>query len=113
MYRLIKFLKEERGIDIEEYQIFVSFINLYIFVIIITKNKKIVKKLIYLILLAIPLMFSSCEKQKYCAQCYENISGYQASDFCGESDEIDEYIQELNSQSYFSVEIKNNLVFIP
>ena len=39
------------------------------------------KKLIYLIL-AIPLllMFSSCEKQKYCAQCYENISGYQAKE---------------------------------
>ena len=57
------------------------------------------KKLIYLIL-AIPLllMFSSCEKQKYCAQCYENISGYQASDFCGDSDEVDEYIEELNSQ---------------
>jgi hypothetical protein len=51
-----------------------------------------------LLILFIAFGFSSCEKQKYCAQCYENISGYQASDFCGESDEVDAYIQELNTQ---------------
>ena len=51
-----------------------------------------------LLILFFAFGFSSCEKQNYCAQCYENISGYQATDFCGESDEVDQYIQELNNQ---------------
>ena len=57
------------------------------------------KKSIYSasILLTIFLVFglSSCTKQQYCAQCYESVSGYQADDFCGESDEVDTYIEEL------------------
>ena len=59
--------------------------------------KKIKFSITTLILALFIFGFSSCEKQKYCAICYENISGYQASDFCGESDEVDDYIQELTS----------------
>ena len=64
--------------------------------------KNLIKKLNYLefIFLIIFLSFglSSCTKQRYCAQCYENISGYQASDFCGESGEVDIYIEELKEE---------------
>ena len=57
--------------------------------------KKLNTVLFILIIVFITLGFSSCERQKYCAQCYENSTGYQASDFCGESDEVDEYIQDF------------------
>ncbi len=60
--------------------------------------KKLNLSVFTLLILFIAFGLSSCTKQKYCAQCYENISGYQASDFCGESDEVDDYIQELNTQ---------------
>lgn len=60
--------------------------------------KKLKLPIFTLVILFIAFGLSSCTKQKYCAQCYENISGYQASDFCGESDEVDDYIQELNIQ---------------
>ena len=63
-----------------------------------TKMEKGKISLFTLLILFLGFGFSSCEKQKYCAQCYENVSSYQASDFCGESDEVDEYIQELTSQ---------------
>ena len=54
---------------------------------------------IFTCVIIITFGLSSCEKEeKYCAECYENNSGYQASDFCGESDEVDYYIQELISQ---------------
>ena len=49
--------------------------------------------------------FSSCEKQKYCAQCYENTSGYQASDYCGTSDKVDTYIEELTYNSAYPNQI--------
>ena len=55
------------------------------------------KLLFGLFLFSILITLTSCEKQKYCAECYESISGYWASDFCGESDEVDDYIQELTS----------------
>jgi hypothetical protein len=60
--------------------------------------KKLNLSVFTLLILFVAFGLSSCAKQKYCAQCYENISGYQASDFCGESDEVDDYIQELNLQ---------------
>jgi|TARA_B110000908_G_C10206173_1_gene427832 hypothetical protein len=59
--------------------------------------KKSILSVYTLLVLFVAFGLSSCQKQKYCAQCYENISGYQASDFCGESDEVDDYIRELNS----------------
>jgi hypothetical protein len=59
--------------------------------------KKSILSVYTLLVLFVAFGLSSCQKQKYCAQCYENISGYQASDFCGESDDVDDYIQELNS----------------
>ena len=53
---------------------------------------------IFTCVIIITFGLSSCEKEeKYCAECYENNSGYQASDFCGESDEVDNWIQELTS----------------
>ena len=57
---------------------------------------------IFTFVIIITFGLSSCEKEEeieltYCAECYENNSGYQASDFCGESDEVDNWIQELTS----------------
>ena len=45
------------------------------------------------------IAFSSCEKQQYCASCYESISGYQATDYCNTSESVDVYIDELYSES--------------
>ena len=59
--------------------------------------KKLTLSVFTLLVLFVAFGLSSCTKQKYCAQCYENLSGYYASDFCGESDEVDDYIQELTS----------------
>jgi len=59
--------------------------------------KKSILSISTLLVLFLAFGLSSCQKQKYCAQCYENISGYQASDFCDESDAVDDYIQELTS----------------
>jgi hypothetical protein len=54
---------------------------------------------IFTCVIIITFGLSSCEKEeKYCAECYENNSGYQSIDFCGESAEVDYYIQELISQ---------------
>ena len=53
---------------------------------------------IFTCVIIITFGLSSCEKEeKYCAECYENNSGYQSIDFCGESEEVDNYIQELTS----------------
>ena len=49
------------------------------------------------LLLFVIVGLTSCQKQKYCADCYEAVSDYHASDFCGTSDEVDTYIQELTS----------------
>ena len=35
------------------------------------------------LLFSLLLFFVSCEEQTYCAQCYEENSGYQADDYCG------------------------------
>ena len=43
------------------------------------------------------IVFSSCEKKQYCASCYESNSGYQATDFCSDSESVDAYIDELYS----------------
>ena len=43
------------------------------------------------------IVFSSCQKKQYCASCYEAISGYQATDYCGDSESVDVYIDELYS----------------
>ena len=43
-------------------------------------------------------LLSSCEKANYCAQCVEINTGYNATDFCGESQEVDDYINDLTSQ---------------
>jgi len=44
------------------------------------------------------LAFSSCaEEKRYCAECYEYNSGVWASDFCGTSEEVDTYIEELGA----------------
>ena len=54
---------------------------------------------IFTCVIIITFGLSSCEKEeKYCAEYYENNSGYQSIDFCGESAEVDYYIQELISQ---------------
>ena len=54
----------------------------------------------YLFLIGIAgLFFTSCVKKQYCASCYESISGYQAVDFCNESESVDTYIDELYSVS--------------
>ena len=45
------------------------------------------------------IAFSSCEKQQYCASCYESISGYQATDYCNTSESVDDYIDGLYSES--------------
>jgi hypothetical protein len=56
------------------------------------------KKILFV--LGISLFFlSSCEKTQYCASCYEYDSGYQASDFCGDSESVDVYIEELEYNS--------------
>ena len=46
----------------------------------------------------IVFILSSCEKANYCAQCVEINTGYNATDFCGESQEVDDYINDLTSQ---------------
>lgn len=53
-----------------------------------------------LLVLACLIIFilSSCEKANYCAQCVEINTGYNATDFCGESQEVDDYISDLTSQ---------------
>jgi len=62
----------------------------------------VIKKFNYLeftfLIILLSFGLSSCTKQRYCAQCYENISGYQATDFCGESGEVDIYIEELKEE---------------
>tara|TARA_B100001250_G_scaffold326641_1_gene290669 strand:+ start:107 stop:325 length:219 start_codon:yes stop_codon:yes gene_type:complete len=52
----------------------------------------------YLIFILIMFVFVACEEARYCAQCYENNTGYTPPAFCGESDEVDDYINELTSQ---------------
>ena len=43
-------------------------------------------------------ILSACTADKrYCAECYEYTSGYWASDYCGTSEEVDTYIQELGA----------------
>ena len=61
--------------------------------------KKLNLSVFTLLILFVAFGFSSCTKQKYCAQCYENISGYQANDYCGTSDQVDTYMDELNNGS--------------
>ena len=60
------------------------------------------KKSIYsvsvLLTIFLVLGLSSCKKKQYCAQCSESISGVQAADYCGDSDNVDGYIQELYDQ---------------
>ena len=60
------------------------------------------KKSIYflsvLLTIVLVLNLSSCTKKQYWAQCSESISGVQAADYCGESDAVDAYIQELYDQ---------------
>lgn len=53
-----------------------------------------------LLVLACLIIFilSSCEKVNYCAQCIEINTGYNATDFCGESQEVDDYISDLTLQ---------------
>ena len=52
------------------------------------------------VILFIVFGFTSCKKKKYCAECYEYNSGYYATDFCGETDEVDDYMSELTTQGY-------------
>ncbi|MDA0682385.1 MAG: hypothetical protein O2781_03425 [Bacteroidetes bacterium] len=57
---------------------------------------------IFTCVIIITFGLSSCEKEEeieltYCAECYEINSGYQNNVFCGESEEVDNYIQELTS----------------
>ena len=49
------------------------------------------------LLFSLLLFFVSCEEQTYCAQCYEENSGYQADDYCGSNQDVDSYVNELIS----------------
>ena len=40
---------------------------------------------------------TSCEEQRYCAQCLEVNTGYYADEYCGTSIAVDAYIEELES----------------
>lgn len=59
--------------------------------------KKLKSSILISSFLFIAFGLSSCEKQRYCAECYEYNSSYWASDYCGETEEVDEYIQELTT----------------
>ena len=56
------------------------------------------KRKILFFLSLIVIILSSCEKANYCAQCVEINTGFNATDFCGESQEVDDYINDLTSQ---------------
>tara|TARA_B100000927_G_scaffold92273_1_gene74591 strand:- start:952 stop:1170 length:219 start_codon:yes stop_codon:yes gene_type:complete len=56
------------------------------------------KRKVLFFLCLIVIILSSCEKANYCAQCVEINTGYNATDFCGESQEVDDYINDLTSQ---------------
>ena len=51
------------------------------------------KKLLFLS--SFLFILSSCSKKQYCAQCYESNAEYTATDFCGDADAVDAYIDEL------------------
>ena len=53
-----------------------------------------------LFLLSIMISLTSCEKQQYCASCYESYSGYTADDFCGDSESVDAYIEDLEGTTF-------------
>tara|TARA_B100001059_G_C17648570_1_gene483180 strand:- start:463 stop:699 length:237 start_codon:yes stop_codon:yes gene_type:complete len=50
---------------------------------------------------SIIISLTSCEKQQYCASCYENYSGYLADDFCGDNASVDSYIDEMESTTSY------------
>jgi hypothetical protein len=58
---------------------------------------KTIKNIIFLS--TVLIILSSCEKKQYCASCYESDSGYQAVDFCSDSESVDVYIDELYSNN--------------
>ena len=47
-------------------------------------------------MLCLAFTFTSCDRE-YCASCRELNTGYVPEDFCGDEDEVDTYINELNS----------------
>ena len=56
------------------------------------------KRKVLFVLCLIVFILSSCEKANYCAQCVEINTGYNTTDFCGESQEVDDYINDLTSR---------------
>tara|TARA_B100000767_G_C19690445_1_gene503770 strand:+ start:675 stop:875 length:201 start_codon:yes stop_codon:yes gene_type:complete len=55
------------------------------------------KKILFISSLLL-FVLSSCSKQQYCAQC--STPDYIADDFCGNTDEVDDYIESLYSNDF-------------
>ena len=55
------------------------------------------KHLLFILLAIVPIFFISCSKN-YCAHCTETNTGYVADDYCGNENNVDDYIEELKSQ---------------
>ena len=56
------------------------------------------KRKVLFVLCLIVFILSSCEKSKLLRPMCRNKYGYNATDFCGESQEVDDYINDLTSQ---------------
>ena len=54
-------------------------------------------KKLFMLSLFLFILSACTEDKRYCAECYEYNSSYWASDYCGTSEEVDTYIQELGA----------------
>ncbi len=44
------------------------------------------------------ISFSSCTQEDVCAKCIESHTLYQPDDFCGDPDDVDDYVELLKKE---------------